>query len=328
MNKSFFVSVIIPTFNRAQWISCAINSVLSQTYSDYEIIVVDDGSTDNTKSVIELYQNPKIKYFFQNNSGVSSARNKGISESSGDWLAFLDSDDEWLPEKLQRQISLLKKYPEVILLLSNNYFINGCHKTTLFEKRNININADIMINEPLGFLINNAFFSSTVMVKKSIISKSGAFDTAMSFSEDLDFIWRTSTQGALGVVYDPLVKIINRGYGDISLSESLDRDLRLEYRSNCRAYQKLLNFSLKKTERRIVKKKLSGARFYLGVEEIKNKNKKIGYYYCLISIVDNFSLISILRVAFLLVFGYKFYMLLIKRIKNKTSFRRSDLSSY
>ena len=103
------ISVIIPTFNRVEFISEAIDSVLSQTYSNFEIIVVDDGSTDNTKQLLTKYGS-RITYDFQENKGVSSARNKGLDIAKGEWIAFLDSDDIWLPEKLSLQMQDLEQH--------------------------------------------------------------------------------------------------------------------------------------------------------------------------------------------------------------------------
>jgi len=107
------VSVIIPIYNRLQYLPAAIGSVLNQTYQDFEIIVVDDGSTEDVKGKISEYikQNPskKIKYFYQENKGVSAARNRGIKEATGEYIAFLDSDDIWVPEKLSLQTEYLAK---------------------------------------------------------------------------------------------------------------------------------------------------------------------------------------------------------------------------
>src|SRR5437868_7134370 len=97
------VSVIIPTYNRGKLITRAVNSVLNQTFNDFEIIIVDDGSKDETKNILMPYQNQKknrIKYFYQENRGISAARNRGIKESTGEYIAFLDSDDEWVSDKL------------------------------------------------------------------------------------------------------------------------------------------------------------------------------------------------------------------------------------
>jgi glycosyltransferase involved in cell wall biosynthesis len=107
------VSVIIPTFNRAQFVTEAIDSVLSQSYKDYEIIVVDDGSTDDTKGTLKRY-GEKIKYIYQKNSGVSAARNTGINEAKGVWVAFLDSDDEWIKNYLSVQVEQIRNFPRAV----------------------------------------------------------------------------------------------------------------------------------------------------------------------------------------------------------------------
>ena len=105
------VSVIIPTFNRSELLVRAIDSVLNQSFQDFELVVVDDGSTDSTFEALKIYKN--IIYLKQQNLGVSAARNKGVEVSSGELIAFLDSDDEWLPEKLQKQIDFLKDNPKL-----------------------------------------------------------------------------------------------------------------------------------------------------------------------------------------------------------------------
>ena len=105
------VSVIIPTFNRAYLLGRAVESVLSQTYNNYEIIVVDDGSDDGTGEIIESF-NKRVRFFRIPHSGVSKARNTGIEKAKGDWISFLDSDDYWLPQKLEKQMTYLNANPE------------------------------------------------------------------------------------------------------------------------------------------------------------------------------------------------------------------------
>ena len=111
------IDVIIPTYNREASVKRAIDSVLNQSYKNFFLIIVDDGSTDQTKSLLENYKDhPQIKILNQENRGVSAARNFGISNSNSEWIAFLDSDDEWLPHKLQTQVEFVKKN------FSNFYF--------------------------------------------------------------------------------------------------------------------------------------------------------------------------------------------------------------
>ena len=114
------VSVAIPTYNRAHYICETIDSVLVQTYKDYEIIVVDDGSTDNTREILKRYGG-KIKYFYQANQGQASAWNYAVSQSSGEYIAFLDDDDLWFPEKLERQVEVLDKNPDLGFVCSESY---------------------------------------------------------------------------------------------------------------------------------------------------------------------------------------------------------------
>jgi glycosyltransferase involved in cell wall biosynthesis len=122
MNKPI-VSVIIPTYNRERFVTKAIDSVLQQRFNNYEIIVIDDGSTDNTKENLKRYGD-KIIYFYQENSGVSSALNAGINVAKGDWIAILGSDDEWMPNYLSQQIDSLIRNPTICMQTANCLFID------------------------------------------------------------------------------------------------------------------------------------------------------------------------------------------------------------
>ena len=133
MVRNPIVSVIIPTYNRAHLIDKAIKSVLNQTYQDFEIIVVDDGSTDNTNEVLKNFTDSRIHYIFHtSNLGVSAARNTGIKTSQGEYIALLDSDDDWLPEKLDKQVDVLQNessevgkdiYPKKTVIFTRIYFL-------------------------------------------------------------------------------------------------------------------------------------------------------------------------------------------------------------
>jgi len=118
------VSVIIPSYNRAVYLERALHSVLGQTCPADEIIVVDDGSTDNTRKIITgLCQS--IQYCYQDNKGVSAARNKGIQQANGQWLAFLDSDDEWLPAKLEKQLAVARQHPSNHIIHTDEIWIRN-----------------------------------------------------------------------------------------------------------------------------------------------------------------------------------------------------------
>jgi glycosyltransferase involved in cell wall biosynthesis len=128
------VSVIIPAYNRVQYIKGCLNSVLNQTYKDYEIIVVDDGSTDNTKEVLTFHGN-KIRYIYQENKGEAGARNEGIRNTKGDYIAWLDSDDRWLDFKLDLQIKIFEKIKETTIKIGKNDYEYYKNHKKLVDRR-------------------------------------------------------------------------------------------------------------------------------------------------------------------------------------------------
>lgn len=122
-------SIIIPTFNRSALLKRALISVYQQTFSDFEVIIVDDGSTDDTANMIRQ-EFPDAHYYYQLNEGVSSARNKGLDVAKGEWIAFLDSDDEWLPKKLEKQLALLEQNPAEKI----------CHTEEIWIRNGVRVN--------------------------------------------------------------------------------------------------------------------------------------------------------------------------------------------
>ncbi len=182
------VSVIIPTYNCKEYITDAIESVLSQTFRDYDIIVVDDGSTDGTKDIVTRYGN-KIKYARQENKGVSAARNTGIGMASGGLIAFLDADDMWLPDKLEKQVMAFDENPALGLVTCGLIVIDENGSVLRRE------------NEPLAFdrqrllerIVVRAIVGNTpscMMVKRECFNKVGNFDEALSGAEDRDLCMR------------------------------------------------------------------------------------------------------------------------------------------
>src|SRR3990172_13226391 len=129
------ISVIIPTYNRAAYLAEALNSVISQTYKDFELIVVDDGSTDNTEEAVRRFT-VDIKYIYQKNQGVSAARNRGISESGGEFLSFLDSDDLWEKRKLEKQIDFFEKNKCAKVCYTDEIWIRKGKRVNPMKKHN------------------------------------------------------------------------------------------------------------------------------------------------------------------------------------------------
>lgn len=179
------VSVIIPTYNYARYLPDAIESVLSQTFSDYEIVIVDDGSTDNTVEVLQPYTG-KIKYIYKENGGLSSARNVGIQNSIGEYLVFLDSDDMLMPDKLKIQTAILDDNPEVGFVYSDEYIMHGEDKDNMYRAREGR-------QLPSGNIFKEFFLDSfiavmTVMVRRSCLDQVGLFDENLPCNED-DDLW-------------------------------------------------------------------------------------------------------------------------------------------
>ena len=176
MNANPLISVIIPCFNAQQYIGQTLESILNQTFKNFEIIVIDDGSTDQTEKVLNKY-NGKIRYIYQENSGPAVARNRGIFESKGEYLAFCDADDMWEKKKLQKQISLFVKYPSLGLCATNGIFIdkNGIEDTRLVsENRKMKSGEDKV--QWLGlenFVLNMQIYPSTLMIRKEALKKVG-----------------------------------------------------------------------------------------------------------------------------------------------------------
>jgi glycosyltransferase involved in cell wall biosynthesis len=203
MVKNPTVSVIIPTHNRAKLIGKAIKSVLNQTYQDFEIIIVDDGSTDNTEETVKSFNNFKIRYIsHSNNRGISAARNTGIRASRGKYIALLDSDDEWLPEKLDQQIKVFQNASsEVGVVCSWSYNID--EKGNYISKRCLP-KKDGYIYEDL--LSTNPISVPTVLIRKECFHRVGLFDNLLNAQQDWDMWIRIAKYYKFVLIKIPLVK--------------------------------------------------------------------------------------------------------------------------
>lgn len=194
------VSVIIPTYNREQFIVETINSVLNQTYKDFEIIVVDDGSTDNTKSKLEQFKS-KIKLIEQKNSERAIARNNGVKNSTGQYVAFLDSDDIWIKNKLEKQVEILNSKPEVILTYGQCLRINEDGRKIKTAKRQLR---GFSGNVYERLLMRNFVVSPTPMIKREFFEKTSGFQTKYIPYEDWEFWIRFSLLGKFHFIDKPL----------------------------------------------------------------------------------------------------------------------------
>lgn len=210
------VSVIIPTYNRSWIIKEAIDSVLAQDYKEFELIVVDDGSTDHTSDVLDSSRNV-IKVLSQKNKGVSAARNRGIAEASGQFIAFLDSDDLWLPQKLSAQVEFFNQTPNALICQTEEVWIrNGLRVNP--KKRHKKLSG--MIFKPSLELC--LVSPSAVMIQRSLFDRVGEFDETLPACEDYDLWLRISCRFPVHLIDRPL--IIKRGGHDDQLSSRAGLD--------------------------------------------------------------------------------------------------------
>lgn len=202
------VSIVIPTYNRSRFVCEAIESVLNQSFKDFEIIVVDDGSTDNTKEALKKYSN-HISYIYQDNRGRSLARSAGIKAAKGDYIAFLDDDDIWLPGKLEKQVDFFNTFADIGLVHTFTEVIN--EQGLLLEKETRKRLGSYSKAIKIGYTYEGmsqfcVMFISSVMLRSCCLSGLGLFDPIVEALEDWDFYLRFSLKFRIGTITEPLVR--------------------------------------------------------------------------------------------------------------------------
>lgn len=193
------ISVIIPSHNRARLLPRCLDSVLAQTRPPDEIIIVDDGSTDGTAALVaERY--PDVRLMAQPNRGVSAARNAGVRGARGDWLAFLDSDDAWLPAKLERQCQTIEKDPEQQALHTNEVWIRNGVRVN--QKRKHKKRGGFIFQHCLPLCVISP---SSVMLHRRVFAQVGLFDETLPVCEDYDLWLRICARMPVSFIDEPLV---------------------------------------------------------------------------------------------------------------------------
>ena len=233
------VSVIIPTFNRASWIAGAIDSVLEQTFKNFELLVIDDGSADNTTEIVASYED-QLKYFYQPNKGPSAARNSGIKKAEADLVTFLDSDDRWHKEKLETQVDLMAQNPNVKI----------CYTDEIWIRNNKRVNPKKIHQKYSGWIYQQCLplciiSPSSVMIHREVFEKVGLFDENLLVCEDYDLWLRISQQYPITFIDKSLI-IKNGGHADQLSHRLMGMD-----RFRVRAMEKMLqNSSLSPSDRK------------------------------------------------------------------------------
>ena len=210
------VSAIIPCHNRAWILKEAVESVLAQDFRDFELIVVDDGSTDNTRKILAAY--PDIRVIRQDHAGVSSARNRGIRRAKGEYIAFLDSDDLWLPGKLSAQLAFFKKRPDALV----------CQTEEIWIRNGVRVNPKRHHTKPSGMIFEQStklclVSPSAVMIRRNLFDRVGHYDERLPACEDYDLWLRTTCRFPIYLLPAPLT-VKRGGHADqLSRQPGLDR---------------------------------------------------------------------------------------------------------
>src|SRR5260221_1550083 len=225
------VSVVVPAYKSAAYIAEALNSVLAQTFSGYEIIVVNDGSPDTEtleQALIQYFA--KIRYVRQANGGPGSARNRGIREALGKYIAFLDSDDSWLPGHLAKQVELLQSDPSLALAYSNSLLLQGdAPMGTAFERvpQDLHVTFETLVAERC------TIGTSTVVASRQALLEAGGFEDQRRRSEDFDLWLRMAHRGAR-MSYSPAVQVCHRAGNGLAFDDNVMKQAQID------VYEKVL----------------------------------------------------------------------------------------
>ncbi|MCF6307103.1 MAG: glycosyltransferase family 2 protein [Flavobacteriaceae bacterium] len=258
-------SVVISVYNKEKYISKTINSVLNQTFTDFEIVVLNDGSTDKSEDEILAINDSRIRYFSEKNQGAGAGRNYVISKAKGNYIALLDADDIWFPFYLEEQNRLINKYPEQNIFATNSEFLK---KGNIIKKEysiNINSQKDLVVNFFESSYLSSIINSSSAVITNSAIKKIGNYNPFIKSGQDTDFFIR------LGLIF-PVVFSSRVCVQIVILENSLSRRTKsVSEKTNFNAFE-----DSEKTNKAL-KRFIDLNRFSICLLAIKEGNKK-GYY--------------------------------------------------
>lgn len=271
------VSVIIPTYNRKEYLDIAINSAIKQTYTNIEVLVIDDGSTHNyAEDLCGKYNN--CFYFYKDNGGLSSARNFGIKKAKGDFVAFLDDDDFWKLNKIEKQVEIITKHPEVDLIHSSALVVNEngepTGKVIGASNKKVSKRSGKVFWNALGTWVVK---SPTPLIRKSVFTKDLLFDETILIGEDVDFYQRLFYRHQVYYIDEPLAYY--RDFGDEKrLSKQRSKYIGLEVKmiENFKRMGVSNIFLLNKIARKLIIQAIRN--WNLAFPNQKKKKNNIKYY--------------------------------------------------
>ena len=255
------MTVIIPTFNRREKLAKALSSVLSQQDVCFEVWVIDDGSTDGTAERVQK-EFPSVHYFFQPNQGPSAARNRGIERARGEWIAFLDSDDEWMPDKLKMQLYFFEKHPA----------FSVCQTEEIWIRNGVRVNPMKKHQKYGGWIFEKCLplcviSPSAVMIHRKILEETGLFDESLPACEDYDLWLRIACRFPVGLMEQPYV-IKYGGHADQRSHEFPAMD-----RFRIQSLVKILNSGILSTDQAALAKKILGEKSRIYIQGADKRGK-------------------------------------------------------
>lgn len=256
------VSVVIPTYKRDAVVSRAIDSVLTQTYDDYEIVVVDDCSTDNTRAVVEGYDDDRVRYVrHDENRGACSARNTGIEHSNGRYVAFLDSDDEWDETKLAKQVKCMKRAPESVGVVYTGYRVKRSDSVELGQvpSKRGDVHRDQLAKDWVSP-------TSAVLVERECFESVSMFDTGLAARQDYDMWLRLSRHYEFDYVKEPLVTLHADGGDRITADIESRMDAHRKLLKRIRADTEDLSF--------VVRRRILASQYFTITRYMQRHNKR------------------------------------------------------
>ena len=265
------ISVVIPTYNRYELLKRAVASVMAQTYPPSEIIIIDDGSIDNTAQIEQDFQD--LRYYYQENAGVSSARNIGIQKAQNEWIAFLDSDDEWHKNKLQEQVSFHKNNPDIRMSYTDESWIRDGVEVKI--PRKFKKYGGEIFEQCLSHCI---IAPSSAIIHKSLLKSVGVFDEDLEVCEDYDLWLRVTIQNQIGLIEKKLITKYAGHDDQLSFKHwgmdrfrvlTLEKLIKMEGK-----YRDLIQTTLLQKYELLLK----GAIKYDKIVEISNYREKIDFY--------------------------------------------------
>jgi glycosyltransferase involved in cell wall biosynthesis len=277
-----FISVVIPTYNSENFITKTLETVLSQTYNKYEVIVSDDGSTDNTvetaRTVFDRYGHGENKILINSHEGSGAARNKGIKSASGDWISFLDSDDLWDHNKLESVAGYILKNDDIDLVCHSLIAIDGSKENLMDPSEYFNNKIDPF----LSMYRKNCLYTSALTIKKGILYQAGLFDNKLPSAQDYDLWLRLGliNKIKMGFIEEPLSKYIIR---EGSISSNFEARLQDMLEISRKYYAEIKKVS---KVPKIEKTRFEG-RIYssVGLMFLRKKNITKGTYYLFIGLL-------------------------------------------